>query len=177
MRKLAIFAFFAVCYLYAGQASALGLSAGLLAGNGFKDGYNVGVGARGGITLPMNLYLGASFLYHFGTTQNTGAGDVTTNLWLLGAEGGYDLGVGPLTLRPYLGLGYAHLSFGAPDACAAGTCLSVSDSDGKVALWPGVAALFNLAIFFIGVDLRYTVLLDVEDANAFGTFATAGLTF
>ena len=177
MRKLAIFAIFAVCYLYADKASALGVSAGLLAGNGFKDGYNVGVGARGGITLPMNLYLGASVLYHFGTTNNVGGSDLTTNVWLLGAEGGYDLGIGPLTLRPYLGLGYAHLSFAAPGACAAGTCVSVSDSDGKVALSPGAAGLVNLAMFFVGVDLRYTVLLDVDDFNAFGTFLTAGLSF
>jgi hypothetical protein len=177
MRKLAIFAIFAVCYLYADKASALGVSAGLLAGNGFKDGYNVGVGARGGITLPMNIYLGASFVYHFGKTENVGGSDVTANVWLLGAEGGYDLGIGPLTLRPYLGLGYAHLSFAAPACAAVGTCVSASDSDGKVAFWPGATAHFNLAFLYLGVDLRYTVLLDVEDANAFGTFVTAGLSF
>jgi len=178
MRKLAIFALFAVCYLYAGQASAVGASAGLLVGNGFKDGYNFGLGARGGVTLPMNVYVGGTFLYHLGTTKSTGGVDVTANVWFLGAEGGYDLGVGPLTLRPYLGLGYAHLAVSSSDVCALGTCVSgVSDSDGKVALWPGATALFNLGSLFVGADLRYTVVLDVDDGNAFGAFATAGLGF
>jgi hypothetical protein len=177
MRKLAIIALFAVCYLYAGRASAMGASAGLLVGNGFKDGYNVGLGARGGVTLPMNIYVGGTFLYHLGKTESVAGADVTANVWFLGAEGGYDLGVGPLTLRPYLGLGYAHLSVSAPDVCALGTCVSASDSDGKVAFWPGATGLFNLGSWFVGVDLRYTVLLDVDDGNAFGAFATAGLGF
>jgi hypothetical protein len=173
MRKLAILALFAACYLYAGTASAISPSAALLVGNGFKDGYGVGIGARGGVTLPMNVYVGGTFLYHLGKTE----GDVTANVWFLGAEGGYDIGVGPLTLRPYLGLGYAHLAVSGGDVCAAGTCLSLSDSDGKVALWPGATALFGLGSFFVGADLRYTVLLDVDDGNAFGAFATAGLSF
>jgi hypothetical protein len=34
-----------------------------------------------------------------------------------------------------------------------------------------------LGSLFVGVDLRYTVILDVDDGNAFGAFATAGLSF
>jgi hypothetical protein len=173
MRRLSVLALFASCYLYAGTASAISPSAGLLVGNGFKDGYNVGLGARGGVTLPMNVYVGGTFLYHLGKTEN----DVTANVWFLAAEGGYDLAVGPLTLRPYLGLGYAHLAVSGGDVCGLGQCVSLSNSEGKVSLWPGATALFGLGSFFVGADLRYTVVLDVDDFNAFGAFATAGLSF
>ena len=162
---------------YAQTASALGASAGLLVGNGFKDGYNVGIGARAGFTLPMSLYLGGTIVYHLGKTESTGVGDVTANIWYLGAEGGYDLGAGPLTIRPYLGFGYAHLGVSAPDVCVLGACASGGHSDGKLAFWPGVTGLVGVGSLFVGADLRYVLLVDVEDGNAFSAFATAGLSF
>jgi hypothetical protein len=179
MRKLAISVAFAVAAftLYAAPASAMGASAGLLVGNGFKDGYNLGIGARGGLTLPMSLYVGGTILYHLGKTESTPAGDVTANIWYLGGEGGYDLGVGPLTIRPYLGLGYANLRVSAPDACVLGTCVGGSNSQGKLAFWPGVTGLVGLGSVFVGADLRYVLLVDVEDGNAFSAFATVGMGF
>jgi hypothetical protein len=179
MRKLTISIAFALAAsaFYAQPASAMGPSAGLLVGNGFKDGYNVGIGARGGLTLPMNLYVGGTILYHLGKTESTPAGDITANVWYLGGEGGYDLGVGPLTIRPYLGLGYANLRVSAPDACVLGTCVGGSNSTGKLAFWPGVTGLVGLGSIFVGADLRYVLLVDVDDGNAFSAFATGGMSF
>jgi hypothetical protein len=179
MRKLMIGVLLAASafLFYAETASAMGASAGVLVGNGFKDGYNLGIGARGGVTLPMSLYVGGTIVYHLGKTDSTSIGDITRNIWYLGAEGGYDLGAGPLTIRPYLGFGYAHLSVSAPDACALGTCVGGSNSVGKLAFWPGVTGLVGVGSLFVGADLRYVLLVDVEDGNAFSVFGTAGLSF
>ena len=85
-------------------------SAGLLFGYGFKDGVGLGFGARGGFTLPSNLYVGGTFVYHLGKTESTPIGDLKYNIYYFGAEGGYDLAAGPVVLRPYLGVGYATLA-------------------------------------------------------------------
>src|SRR5258706_11784715 len=79
-------------------------SVGALLGYGFKDGVGLGLGVRGGYTLPMNLYLGATFVYHLGKSQSTPVGDVSVNIFYLGVEGGYDISAGPVVVRPYLGL-------------------------------------------------------------------------
>ena len=168
MRTVTTFILFAVAILYAPTALAMGPSAAVLVGNGFNDGYNLGFGARAGFTLPLSVYVGGTFVYHLGKTESTPAGDVNLRVLYVGAEGGYDAGVGPLTLRPYLGLGYAS---------ATGSALGLSSSEGKAALWPGVTALFGLGGLFVGADARYVVLLDTEDANAFSVFATVGTTF
>src|SRR5262245_22452350 len=101
--------------LTAANAHALG-SAGILVGNGFKDGYNIGVGARAGVSLPLlPLYVGGTFVYHLGKTETTAIGDVTTRIFYLGPEAGYETGFFPLSIRPYLGLGYASISASVPD--------------------------------------------------------------
>jgi hypothetical protein len=179
MRKLAISTLLAAAAttFYAQKASAMGASAAVLVGNGFKDGYNIGIGARGGVTLPMSLYLGGTILYHLGKTTSDSGADFKANIWYFGGEGGYDIGAGPLTIRPYLGLGYANLRASAPDVCALGACVGGSYSDGKLAFWPGVTGLVGLGSLFVGADLRYVLLVDAEDANAFSAFATLGVNF
>src|SRR5262245_34083963 len=112
--------------LYAGSASAAGASAGLLVGNGFKDGFNVGIGARGGFTLPMNVYVGGTFVYHLGKSESTPIGDISFKTMYFGAEGGYDVSAGPLTVRPFLGLGYASVSAFIPNPFGGG---SISNSE------------------------------------------------
>jgi hypothetical protein len=173
MRKIVTLTFIVLCMLYTGTASAITPSAGLLVGNGFKDGYNLGIGARAGVTLPMSVYVGGTFVYHLGKSEH----DVTANLWYLGAEGGYDLDVGPLTIRPYLGLGYTHFMVSAPDVCLAGQCVSVEPIDGKFSLWPGATAIVGLGGWFVGADLRYVVVTGADDANALTAFATVGVSF
>jgi len=167
----AVFALFA---LRASAASAAGPSAALLLGEGFNDPYHFGIGARAGFTLPMNIYIGGTFVYHLGTSNQ----DLNQNLFYFGAEGGYELSAGPLTVRPYLGLGYAHVSVTLPPFCVGLVCGSErSTSDGKGAVWPGATAIFPIGSWFVGGDLRYVVVLDAEDANALSIFATGGMTF
>jgi hypothetical protein len=151
------------------SAAQAGPSAGLLLGNGFKDGYNLGFGARAGVTLPVvPLYVGGTFIYHLGKTDSTVIGDITNRLFYFGAEGGYETGAGPVILRPYLGLGYAS----ATTSLAGG---SVSSS--RFAIWPGATALISLVGFFVGIDGRYVIVTDSNSFNAFSLFATGGITF
>ena len=161
--------------LTAANAHAL-ISAGVLVGQGFKDGYNFGLGARAGITLPaIPIYVGGTFVYHLGKTVP--GTDVTAKVLYGGIEGGYEIGAIPLlTIRPYLGLGYASLTTSSGDIVGTGEAVG-SLSSGKLALWPGATVLVTLAAFFVGIDGRYVVLTDVSDANAFTLFGTAGLSF
>ena len=73
--------------------------------------YGIGIGLRGGVTLPAALYLGASFDYFFGESDD--AIDIEFNLYQVMGNVGYDIGLGPLTLRPSLGLGVASISVDA----------------------------------------------------------------
>jgi hypothetical protein len=179
MRKFQIgIVLFTLAMLYTQRASAVGASAGILVGTGFKDGYNVGFGARGGFTLPLGVYIGGTFVYHLGKSESTPSGDLSTHLFYFGPEGGYELSAGPLTLRPYLGLGYASLSASVPQTCAAGICGGgATITDSKPALWPGATALFPVGNLFVGADVRYVLLLDTTDGNAFSAFLTGGMTF
>src|SRR3954467_2906350 len=124
--------------LHTTPASAAGPSAALLLGEGFKDGYNFGIGARAGFTLPMNLYVGGTFVYHLGKSENTPIGESKLNLFYVGPEGGYELSAGPLTVRPYLGIGYANVMATIPGYCTGSVCgPATSESVGKGAVWPG----------------------------------------
>jgi len=165
--------------LYAGSASAAGPSAALLVGNGFKDGFNVGIGARGGVTLPMNVYVGGTLVYHLGKSQSTPFGDASVKVLYLGAEGGYEVNAGPLIVRPFLGLGYASASVSIPNPFGGG---SISSSTGKLALWPGAVALFPVGKAFVGADLRYIIIPDSDNGQgdslaAFSAFVTGGMNF
>jgi hypothetical protein len=159
-------------------------SAGVLLGNAFKDGLNIGIGARGGYTLPMNLYIGGTFVYHLGNSTSTPFGDVKVNAYYFGAEVGYDLAAGPVVIRPYGGLGYATFIIKTPaiDLGQFGSVPGTSASTSKFAFWPGATLLYPLGGAFIGADARFLLITDSKDANgdslnAFSLFATAGLQF
>ena len=181
MRKLLSVIAVLAAMLSVKSAHALGVSAGLLVGNGFKDGYNIGVGVRAGVTLPVTpIYVGGTFIYHFGKTETEPLTnqDFTTKTFYFGPEGGYDIGVGPLTVRPYLGLGYASVSTTIPTISVGGISIGGgSASASKLAFWPGATALFSLGGAFVGADARYVIITDSGDFNAFSIFATGGLTF
>ncbi len=150
-------------------------SAALLLGDGFKDGVGLGLGVRGGYTLPMNVYLGGTFMYHFGKSESTPFGDVSTHLYYFGVEGGYDIYAAPVLIRPYLGLGAATAVASVPGGTFEGiTVDGTSNSDTKFGVWPGVTALYPINNFFVGADARFLI---VSDFNTFSLFATGGMQF
>jgi len=151
------------------------VSVGGLVGYGFKDGTNFGLGVRGGYTLPMNVYLGGTFVYHLGKSQSTAVGDVSSNIYYFGFEGGYDIAAGPVVVRPYLGLGAATAVASIPAFDFGGVTMPASSAtDTRFGLWPGASVLYPLGSAFIGADARYLI---VEDYNAFSVFATGGVQF
>ena len=147
------------------------IGVGALLGYGFKDGVGFGLGVRGGYTLPMNVYLGGTFVYHLGKSE----GEASVNIFYLGVEGGYDISAGPVVVRPYLGLGpaFAHASIPSVQL-GGGATVGGSHTETKFGFWPGVTLLYPITGFFIGADMR---VLIVSDFTAFSLFATGGMHF
>jgi hypothetical protein len=152
---------------YAGDENLLdptGWSAAALLGFAFND-IGFGIGARGGYTLDNHIYLGGTLLYHFGQDD--------VSAFMLGAEGGYDFIVGPVVIRPYLGLGVSIVSVSV--AVPGGGTIGASNTD--VAIWPGCTVLYPIPgneKWFVGGDAR---VLIVNDFNTFALFALGGLRF
>lgn len=120
--------------------------------------YGLGLGLRGGVTLPSALYLGASFDYFFGDSDD--AIDVEVSLYQLMGNVGYDLGLGPLTLRPSLGLGVATSSveLGGP--------LSIDESESDFVLSPGAEGIIGLGLLSVSAEVRYNKIFADGDADA-----------
>jgi hypothetical protein len=132
--------------------------------------YGGGVGLRLGVTLPASLYLGASFDYFVGESEQA-ALDVEQSASVTQFMGcvGYDLGFGPVTLRPELGFGLAQAHSKVAD---------VSDSEGDFALAPGAEFIFGLGLLSISAEARYDVVFaGDEDAGASAWILGLGLGF
>jgi hypothetical protein len=104
-----------------------------------------GIGARGGVGI-FGLYGGVKFMYYFG------ADSVHTTQY--GFEGGYSLGVGPITLRPQLGVG--NLTFSGPDGF----------SQSNLYLEPGVTVLVSLLGWFVGADANVLLTPGLDQSQA-----------
>lgn len=156
-----------------------GLSAALLGGWGFQPYFHAAVGLRFGGNVTESVYVGGTFLYAFGQTANEIESDITGNeeydqgnFILFGPEVGYDIDIDSLVLRPYLGLGAALHPL---EHCTGGDC----ESDTKVRMYlaPGAAFLYPMEPFFIGLDLRYNILIALANESAPMLAATAGMWF
>ncbi len=148
---------------------------GALLGFGTSDYDLFGLGVRGGYTLPMNVYVGGLLQYNFGSDH--------FHSFEFGAEGGYDIDVGPVVIRPYLGLGYYNIGYSVdiPTVSVAGITAgggNISGSQGYFALWPGAVVMYPIQNFFVGGDVRFNIVPSAnEDAVSFGVYATGGLQF
>lgn len=126
---------------------------------------SLGLGLRGGYTLPQSFYVGGVFDYFFGSTQTdtvpmpygiTASLEKKNHLWLLGGEFGYDVGLAPsIVVRPYVGLGYTS-AYGKACTTVTGTpttCRSSTDNNAFFELG-GSFNYFN-GRFFFGGDARF----------------------
>lgn len=148
-------------------------------GNELKEGVGTqgaGVGVRAGYTLPMKVYVGAMFLYHFGSSKEADNVTYSGGSLYLGPEAGYELELGPVVVRPYLGFGY-----GSAKAKAEVNGKAVVErSEGGLAIWPGAMVRYPIDMFFVGADARYAILTGTDkitNASGFGLSATVGAAF
>jgi hypothetical protein len=130
--------------------------------------YGPGLGLRLGVTLPGSLYLGGSFDYFFGESDTLLNQDVSVSLLQLMGRVGYDLGLGPLTLRPQLGFGYAQ-SDSKLD--------SIESSTSDFVLAPGVEFTFGLGLLSIGAEASYNKVFAGDEVDADAIVLGLGLGF
>jgi hypothetical protein len=118
---------------------------------------NLGIGARGGYTLPQGVYIGGVFDYFLGENS--------AHLFDVGAEGGYDFKINDaMMVRPFIGLGIASVR-----ACVGDVCNSASDTFIEL----GGLVDYFLAQLYVGGELR---IISADD-SALVIGAHVGLMF
>jgi hypothetical protein len=135
-----------------------GPSVGVQLGYGFDDAYKLGLGVRGGYTLASpKIYIGGTFVYHFGRSQSEAGFSQNEHLLYVGPEVGYDFvipGAPQILLRPYLGLGFESVSVSTSGSPIG----NVSASASGFSLWPGVTGLYSFTPnWSAGLDARVVV--------------------
>lgn len=130
--------------------------------------YGIGLGLRAGVTLPASLYLGASYDYFAGESDTNMGVDVSSSLQQFMGRVGYDLGLGPLTLRPQLGIGLAQ---------ASSELGPVDDSTSEFVLAPGVEFTFGLGLLSVGAEVSYNKVFSDDEVEADGVILGLGLGF
>lgn len=158
------------------------ISAALLLGFGTDLGedanpWGFGFGVRGGYNLD-NIFLGARFMYHLGSSYGGGLAELDFNLWEFSLEGGYDVLVADrLTVRPSFGLGIVSLIVSS-DNDSLGIGGSASSSDIKLMLAPGVSLLYDITPdIFAGGELRLPIVVGGGSMVGLTIYATVGMRF
>jgi hypothetical protein len=167
------------------DATELGVSVAALAGHAFDSStscggsstcpYGFAFGVRAGLRLPaLPVYVGATFVNHFGYSEDLGNGRTrTANGYFPGVEAGYEFKAGPLVLRPYVGVGVLFTDDKEVNPTLSGQLASVEEHHRDPAFWPGATVLLGLDEIILGVDARY--MFSTEDALAL--FGTVGVRF
>jgi hypothetical protein len=155
-----------------GAAAARPISVGLLLGYGaiLSDSplnpWGLGFGLRGGYNIDA-IYLGARFVYYLGEDP--------VNLWELGIEGGYDFGVGPVVIRPQLGLGIVGLTVEIPMIFGMG---GGTETETELYIAPGGSVLYDInEQFFVGGELRLKFVMSDPGIEALTILANLGMRF
>lgn len=134
--------------------------------------WGTGVGLDAGFTLPNAVYVGGNVEYFFGQRLEQNDIELRGHLWQLTAEGGYDIGVGPIfVLRPKLGAGVAGTTMETCDL--GGTC--VDDASTNFVLAPGASFILMPPGFSLSLDVRYDVIFAERTLNAI--IVSAGIGF
>jgi len=149
------------------------VTAAPLVGYGFND-LGFGIGGRVGYTFDKPVYLGATFMYHAGKDGVVEAPGVTSSsstFMYPGVEAGYDIGIGPVLLRPYAGAG---LLIGRISQTVTGN--EDTRTESAFMVYPGLNAhyIIGRTPIFVGGDTR--LLLPFENQSpSLSLLGTAGL--
>ncbi|MFQ5604175.1 MAG: hypothetical protein ACE5HS_12990 [bacterium] len=158
-----------VCIVCAPEVRAQGVNLALLAGNGFKDGYNLGFGGRAGAQIPLNgrsVYFGGRAVFHQGTDifNNVFSQDLKTKVQYFGGELGivlFSMGVKIVATGV---VGSAEISSEVPQAD--------KQRERKLFLSPGVILSVPVGGFVVSADVRY---LNVSDFKALAAYVAVGV--
>jgi len=148
--------------------------------------YGFGFGPRGGYTFPeVPVYLGGVFMFFVGERQKFDAfgvdGKIRLGYMTLGIEGGYDIGVGPVIIRPTLWLGPAIMRFkGCGDfnpVDPGGGCWG--DSDTALLLGPGASVIhaFRDIPLSLGAEMRFLIAAKADHQTALMFGLNVGMLF
>ena len=137
------------------------------AGHGFtqdSNQFSVGYGLGAGYVFPSNVYLGGTLLRYLGPPEGEDESEYDT--FTLDLEVGYEIGKGPFSVRPSLGLGALLSIITSEDSAGSGI---------RPQLVPAVLAQYSLGIVRIGAEARYTLVMSYPDALAL--LGSAGVAF
>jgi hypothetical protein len=166
--------------LYAGALG--GYAASTDQGPGDVNQFGVGLGASAGITLPvMPIYVGGRFLYYFGESASVtdmvadggGVGlELDSHYVMYGVDLGYDAELGPIVLRPGLGIGRATLK---SSSTLLGNEVSLI-TDSSLYLAPSIGLIVKLGLIYVSGELRYNALTEDDQPDSVSLLAGLGLT-
>lgn len=130
----------------------------------------LGLGGRAGIDV-FGIYAGVAAMYYIGDGGNIA--DNNGNLVhtyasssVVGLEGGYNISLGPLTLRPQLGLGYYNVGFSFSTPQGIGLTNSSSSSSSSIYIEPAATGLFSFGMWIAGADVGVLWVPAVDNSNA-----------
>lgn len=155
------------------------------------DSQGLGVGLRGGVTMPSGMYFGGTAVYHLrGRAQlarrdpdpNVSGDDyqdvIIASAFYLGGEVGMEFEVGPLLMRPYAGLGFHGVRSKTRHLELTGEVTESSSLDPGLYIAPGFVGTYPLFdSLFVGIDARYVITPLDFGARGASLFATLGKTF
>lgn len=141
------------------------------------------LGLRGGAVLPNHLYLGLMLGIFAGQsdTDSVYAGyTLRESLWQsqVAVEGGYDLDFGPLTLRPYAGLGFNHTTVSV--SVSSGFYSQSADVADRTDAYLAVGGMGHIKLtdrIYGGLDSRFVVATTSPLGAALVLAASGGVMF
>jgi hypothetical protein len=133
-----------------------GLQLNTIASGGVSA-YRLGVGTRVGTTLPFHLYVGGTLVAFFGgAVSASGEGgafyDAHYHVTYGGAEAGYDVNLGRVLLRPYVGFGL----LAAIGHTTVGTT-SIGENEPFLYVAPAGLVAYRVRAMFFGLDVRMAI--------------------
>jgi hypothetical protein len=140
-------------------------------GSGTPNALGFGLGGRAGIDF-LGLYAGVAAMYYVGnggdgTDFNGNTVHTYARSSLFGLEGGYNLGLSMLTLRPQLGVGYYHAGItDSPIGAGLGEPGSSSRDSDSIYVQPGVAGLLSFGMLIVGADIGILWVPAVDSSQA-----------
>jgi hypothetical protein len=118
-----------------------------------------GIGGRAGVSI-FSFYGGLSLMYYFGGKASQPSVDTSNHTLMYGIEGGVNIGVPFVTIRPQVGIGdfsvSASCSSDSGPTCTGGSNLYIE---------PGVVALVSLGQLLVGADADLLFVPNLDSAK------------